>query len=85
MENGLEPRGNAEKMQKKHLEKSKSSRVVDGVPVPSSHTMKLRSDTIISTSLLFRLIIPQRSRSLTTDEVEKKQKVLKILKKQLRD
>lgn len=58
MENGLEPRGNAEKMQKKkHLEKSKRSRVVDGVPVPSSHTMKLRSDTIISTSLLFKLII----------------------------
>lgn len=57
MENGLEPRANAEKMQKKHLEKSKRSRVVDGVPVPSSHTMKLRSDTIISTSLLFKLII----------------------------
>lgn len=57
MENGLEPRGNAEKMQKKHLEKSKRSRVVNGVPVPSSHTMKLRSDTIISTSLLFKLII----------------------------
>ena len=57
MENGLEPRANTEKMQKKHLEKSKRSRVVDGVPVPSSHTMKLRSDTIISTSLLFKLII----------------------------
>jgi len=47
---------NQEKI-KKHLEKSKRSRVVDGVPVPSSHTMKLRSDTIISTSLLFKLII----------------------------
>lgn len=58
MENGLEPRVNTEKMQKKHLEKSKCSRVVDDVPVPSSHTMKLRSDTIISTSLLFKLIIP---------------------------
>ena len=57
MENGLEPRANAEEMQKKHLEKSKRSRVVDGVPVPSSHAMKLRSDTIISTSLLFKLII----------------------------
>ena len=57
MENGFEPRANAEKIQKKHLEKSKRSRVVDGVPVPSSHTMKLRSDTIISTSLLFKLII----------------------------
>lgn len=56
MENGLEPRANQEKI-KKHLEKSKRSRVVDGVPVPSSHTMKLRSDTIISTSLLFKLII----------------------------
>ena len=38
---------------KKRLEQSKRQRVVDGVPVPSSHTMKLRSDTIISTSLLF--------------------------------
>lgn len=57
MENGLEPRANTEKMQKKHLETSKRSRVVDGVPVPSFHTMKLRSDTVISTSLLFKLII----------------------------
>ena len=44
------------------------------MPVPSSHTMKLRSDTIISTSLLFKLIISSRSSGLTTDEVEKKLK-----------
>ena len=42
---------------KKRLEQSKRQRVVDGVPVPSSHTMNLRSDTIISTSLIFKLII----------------------------
>ena len=41
---------------------------MDGVPVPSSHTMKLRSDTIISTSLLFRLIIPQRSELMELDK-----------------
>ena len=53
---------------KKRLEQSKRQRVVDGVPVPSSHTMKLRSDTIISTSLLFYLIISQRSELMELDK-----------------